>query len=53
MIKSCQPVAGVVLLAEKVRIEERVGLIKLSGECVRIHGKDILNVHLIGYSNQK
>ena len=48
VIKSYEPAAGVLILSEKVRISKQVGLISSSGKYVRIHGKDILNINLIG-----
>ena len=53
MIKSCKPSAGAFLLVEKVCIRVRVGKISLSGEYFPINGQDILNIHLIGYSDSK
>ena len=53
MIKSQEPAAGFVLLTEKVPISEQFGIISLSSEYVCIHGKDIINIHLIGYYDHK
>ena len=53
MIKSSKQYSGVFLFAENIRIGEGGGIIILSGKYVCIHGKDILNIHLIGYSDRK
>ena len=51
MIKSCDAVNGVVLFAEKVHIEARLSMIQPSGLYARLHGKDIHDIHLIGYGS--
>ena len=51
MIKLCDAVHGVVLFAEKVYIEARLSMIQPSGVYVRLHDKDIHDIHLIGYGS--
>ena len=53
MCFSCKPGSDVALFIEKVYFTDRIGLINLTGEYIRIHGGDIHYICVVGHSTNE